>query len=128
MSGTINLLRVAAMGKMKRWSAPIPGSQILILGCLRNASPSAKQRCADPMPKIPVSNSATANSVTGAKYLLLESFPPIKLPSPRPSMKPLSTMVTDSVLSPQWQTALFARRFDKSEQEIQSRKTGGECR
>ncbi len=58
-------------------------------------SPMRWKSLSETAPKIPVSSSAMANSMTGASRLLLESAPPAKLPSPSPSIKPLTTIVTD---------------------------------
>jgi hypothetical protein len=50
--------------------------------------------------KIAVPSSAAAKKATGENRSLLERAPPARLPSPSPSIKALTTIVTDSILIP----------------------------
>jgi hypothetical protein len=52
------------------------------------------------MPKEPIHSSARPNAARTGNRGILDIMPPARLPNPRPSMNALTTIVTDSILTP----------------------------
>ena len=63
-------------------------------------SPALSKILSDTTPKAPVINSIAASKGKGGMPGRFDSQPPARLPSPRPSMKAVTTIVTDSILTP----------------------------
>ena len=69
-------------------------------------SPTLSKMASDKTPKMPVNSSMAASKGKGGIPRRFDNQPPARLPNPRPSMKAVTTIVTNSILTPKMRNSV----------------------
>ena len=73
---------------------------VIICGAVAVCRPTAWNSGSEKLPKRPMASSIPPNVASKGTPGRFDTIPPRKLPTPRPNIKALTTMVTDSTLMP----------------------------